>query len=63
MVIKANVLYFTCRVSVAPAGPSVPLDLWRDSTSMPLENWSLSLNRISWTVLVSAKDLVLSHVV
>ena len=50
--------YFTFRVSVVPAGPSVPLDLWRDSTSMPLENWSHSLNRISWTVLVSHSSLL-----
>ena len=33
------------RVSVGHAGLSAPLVLLRDSISMPLENWSLSLSR------------------
>ena len=41
-----------CRASVAPAGRSVPLDHWRDSTSMRLENWSLSRSRTLSTALV-----------
>ena len=41
------------RVSVVPAGPSAPLDLWRDSTLTQLGNWSLSRSRTSWIALVS----------
>ena len=40
------------RVSVAPAGHSVLQGLWRDSTSMPPANWSLSQNRILSIALV-----------
>ena len=41
------------RVSVAPAGHSAPLGLWRDNTSTPLESWSPSLNRTLLTAPVS----------
>ena len=46
-------LSLSFRVSVGPAGPSLPLALWRASISMSLGSWSPSANRTLWTAPVS----------
>ena len=51
---------FPLRAPVGPAGHSLPLALWRDNTSRPQGNLSLSVNRTSWTAPVSHAT---SHVI